>query len=352
MRNTGNLRTRVVASVMLGVMSFVYGGASRRAFAASEGEAAKPAASTVTAAKDDKAEAKLRYASGEAKFRAADYSGALADFKVADGIKATPHAARYIGLCEEALGHPAAAIAAFERFLADVPPKLADQAPDISKRVTALKALPATLRVESTPAGARVFVDGAEQPTATPLDLSIPPGKHALRLTSTGFDAVTQDVSLEPGANEPKIITLVASAAPAVATPAVPKPAEKAGTAHVEPSPVAPERPATSLVPALVTGGIAVAALGVGTVYGLMALQDEKDFKANPSAQKADDGDNHALVADMGLGVALTLGVTSLVLLFSKEAPLSPDASKTASSITAVPMLTHNGGGASALLRF
>ena len=73
------------------------------------------------------------------------------------------------------------------------------------------------------------------------------------------------------------------------------------------------------MVPAFVTGGLAVAAAGVGTVFGIIALSNKSDFDKNPTTQTADDGDTHALIADMAFGVALTFGVTSAVLFLTKD---------------------------------
>ncbi len=91
--------------------------------------------------------------------------------------------------------------------------------------------------------------------------------------------------------------------APAPATPIVPS---------------APPEP-RSKVPAIVTGALAVAAAGVGTVFGIIALGDKSDFDKNPTTSTADSGDTHALIADMAFGVALTFGVTSAVLFLTKD---------------------------------
>jgi hypothetical protein len=119
-----------------------------------------------------------------------------------------------------------------------------------------------------------------------------------------------------------------------------------------------------SKLPAYITGGLAVAAVGVGTVFGVMALSDKSDFDKNPTSSKADDGENHALIADMAFGVAVTLGVTSAVLfLSSDDSPAAPPATgqvdgarvaaaKPSLSITPTPIVTMHGAGAGALVRF
>ena len=80
-------------------------------------------------------------------------------------------------------------------------------------------------------------------------------------------------------------------------------------------------------MPAYVTGGLAIVAAGVGTVFGIMALSDKSDFDKNPTTQTADNGDTHALIADMSFGVALTFGVTSAVLFLTRDEAVTPAAS-------------------------
>jgi hypothetical protein len=103
-------------------------------------------------------------------------------------------------------------------------------------------------------------------------------------------------------------------------------------------------------------------ALGVGTVFGVMALGDKSDFDKNPTSSTADDGENHALIADMAFGVAVTLGVTSAVLFLSRDSAPDQNASngskvnkaKAANKPTIVPtpIINPHGGGAGALVRF
>jgi hypothetical protein len=81
------------------------------------------------------------------------------------------------------------------------------------------------------------------------------------------------------------------------------------------------------MVPAFVTLGIAAAGAAVGTVFGLQALSAKSDFEDNPTTDAADDTERNALIADMAFGVAITLGVTGIVLLTSSdEVPAEPAA--------------------------
>jgi hypothetical protein len=92
-----------------------------------------------------------------------------------------------------------------------------------------------------------------------------------------------------------------------------------------------------------------------------MALQDKSDFDKAPTSSKADDGENHALIADMAFGVAVTLGVTSAVLFFSggssggsANAAAPPTVAKKApaKNFSVAPIVTPHGGGAGAMVRF
>jgi hypothetical protein len=115
------------------------------------------------------------------------------------------------------------------------------------------------------------------------------------------------------------------------------------------------------MVPAYVTGGLAIVSAGIGTVFGILALNDKSDFDKNPTSSTADNGDQHALICDMAFGVALTFGVTSAVLFLTKDEPppaaASTPAPKTAKdknrvTVTPTPIVSAHSGGAGLLVRF
>ncbi len=334
--------------------------------AAPKATAAKPAtpatgaaAGTAAAPKPaDLAEARKRYKAGEAKFKANDFAGALTEFQAADAIKPTPQAARYIGLCEDKLGKYPEAVAAYDRFLSDVPPKMTAEADETRKRGAEIKAMPGKVHLDAS-VPASVTVDADTKKTLTPGDLDLPPGKHTLHFAAEGKLAQDRDVDVTYASTQDVRVEMENAPAP------LPPPAPVAAVPP-PPPPAAPPPPPPeprSMVPAYVTGGLAVVAAGVGTVFGVMALSDKSDFDKNPTASKADDGENHALIADMSFGVAITLGVTSAVLFLTKdEAPASPTArevpktrtaaKRPAVTITPSPIVTPHGGGAGALFRF
>jgi len=121
----------IVAGVVAAVVSLAHAPYAR-AQEPSPAKAGQPTSPSPT--KADLAAAKKHYGDGEKKYKAGDYAGALADFKAANEVKSTPQAERYIGLCEDALGHFSAAFEWYEKFLAHVPDKMTAQGEEVRKR--------------------------------------------------------------------------------------------------------------------------------------------------------------------------------------------------------------------------
>ena len=332
-----------------------------------------PAAGTQPAAKPaapaKPADPKALMATGEKKFKAADYAGALADFEAANTAKASPEADRFIGLSHDNLGHFAEAVVAYERFLANVPAKMKEQGDETKKRVEAIKALPGKVHVETTPPGALLTVDAAANTTpsptgpTTPTDLDLAPGHHTLKIVADGYKPVDKEIDVAFGSKQDVRVELAKSEPP----PPPPPPAVADASQPAPTPPPAPPPEPRSKVPAYVTGAVAIVAAGVGTGFGIKALSQSSDFKDSPTTKKADDGENNALVADMMFGIAITFGVTSAVLFLSGDAPQTAkaDPAKNAPrpavayvkkapkvTITPTPYITPSGGGAGALVRF
>lgn len=66
---------------------------------------------------------------------------------------------------------------------------------------------PGTVKVQSTPPGADVAVDGAFVGNA-PAALKLPPGKHSVTLTSAGFKAWSRDLTVLAGSETSLVATL------------------------------------------------------------------------------------------------------------------------------------------------
>jgi len=109
------------------------------------------------------------------------------------------------------------------------------------------------------------------------------------------------------------------------------------------------------MIPAYVTLGVAGVATAVGTYFGVRALSAKSDYNDNPTTDKADKVENSALVADMAFGVAITLGVTGIVLLTSPEEPAATPTAKVVEpkpKLRVSPWATPKSGGLGALVTF
>jgi len=221
---------------------------------------------------------------------------------------------------------------------------------DAQTRLATLKAsLVGEITVSTLPATATLSVDGMAQPGPQPIQLKLAPGPHKLSFTAEGYDAKEIDLQVLAGTKLEQKIELQQHAM------ALPPPAAEA---VVGPPPLPPP-PAEnhSKVPAYVTLGIATGGAIVGTIFGVQALQSKSDFDKNPTTKSADDTERNALIADMAFGVAVTLGVTGIVLLTSSDdAPDAPKAAKLhlppKSTFRVLPYVGRESGGAAARLTF
>lgn len=293
--------------------------------------------------------ARKEYQEGEAKFKSGDYETALKKFRAAEAVKATPQAARYIGLSADKLERFPEAVGAYERFLADVPEKLKGEVDEIKKRVGIIKAMPGKLRVLAHPADAMVAIDGASSGQPAPRDFTLPPGKHLVKVSASGWKSAEKELDVKFASKQEEMIRLEKGEAVAEVKPD-PKPEPKPAASDVVAEKVEEKKEPRSMVPVYVTAGVTGAALITGTIFGIMALSDSSKFKDTPTAELADSGENKALVADLCFGLALTFGITTAVLFLSKEDD-SSDKPKTAKFIP-MPYITPHGGGAAASLRF
>jgi hypothetical protein len=358
----------MAAGILAGALALSRAGSA----AAAPPDAAKP--DTTAAPKPDLNAAKKLYSDGEKKFKAEDYAGAVADFRAANEIKPTPQAERYLGLCEDKLGHYEEATSWYDKFLVHVPDKMGAQGDELRRRETEIRAMPGKIHIESNPPGAVVTIDGAEQTTHAPLDVDLNPGPHALHFNEDGRLPTDKQLDVTFASAQTVTVDLEAPPPPPEPPPPPPPPpvAETPPPAALPPPPA--PAPPRSKVPAYITGGLAIVAAGVGTAFGVMALNDKSDFDKNPTSGTADDGDTHALIADMAFGVALTFGVTSAVLLFTKDEPpavmpSTAGGTGTASprtadavperaprhndvTVTPTPWVGPHGGGAGVMLRF
>ncbi|MEI9936408.1 MAG: PEGA domain-containing protein [Pseudomonadota bacterium] len=319
--------------------------------AASPGSTAAPAVKAPPAPdKKTKDAARKAYGEGEKAYAAGDFSAAFVGYSKANELIPSAHAAYWASKSLDQGGKTDEAIKGYEALLADPgSSKIGeDKLADAHARLATLKAgLVGQVTVSTAAPGAVLLVDGAPQPGPLPAVLQLSPGPHKLTLTAEGYDAKEVDLQVQAGTQVQQSIEMMPHAAPPPPPPPV---------AEVAAAPPPPPAEKHSKVPAYVTLGIAAGGAIVGTVFGIKALSAKSDFDSNPTTQHADDTERNALIADMAFGVALTLGVTGIVLLTSDDADAPAKAAKLhlppKGTFRVLPYVGRESGGAAARLTF
>lgn len=323
---------------------------------AAEGEAAETTEAPAAPAPptdEEREAARLSFEAGTAAFGEGDYATAEAEFRKAYEAIPSPHAEYWIAVSLDKAdpeAKDAKKIAtAYETFLSNPGAGHvgAEKVAESKARLDELrKGLPATVTIVSVPEGAAVTINGEAKEGVTPLTVELPAGTYKVGLTLEGHDDTEIDVVAEGGLALEQQVTLNETPAPVVAAAPVAAPA--AATEPVE----------KNYVPAYVTLGIGGAGLITGTIFGIMALNSKSKFNDDPTNENADAAERNALIADMSFGVALTLGITGIVLLTAdeEEAPAAETASllrkPQSGDLVVAPYASRTGGGAAARLTF
>ena len=307
---------------------------------------------TVVPDEQTRKRARDAYAAGEAAFGEANYDEAYASFKLADELIPSPHAQLWMAKTLDAKSASApdlATLEAYEAFLGS-PQATAVGEEKLAEAKTRADTLKATLygqlKLTVEPANAIITIDGKRQVGPSPLELSLPAGKHIVTVEAEGYKSQEVQLELSSGEAIAQGVALVAEAPPPPPPPPVlaPQPA-------ATPAPVAVEE--RSMVPAYVTLGIAAVGAGVGTVFGIKALGAKSDFDDKPTTDAANDVERNALIADMAFGVAVTLGITGIVLLAAPdEDGIGDTAQASHGDLRVAPYVSPDGGGAAARWTF
>lgn len=109
---------------------------------------------------DDVEKARELFTRGLDAYQAGDLEGARTFFRDAEAAHHAPAIVYNIGLVEEKLEHPQAAVDAYERYVAEAG-DAGELATPATSAIVQIKARSTRLRVQTKPPGARVFLDGA-----------------------------------------------------------------------------------------------------------------------------------------------------------------------------------------------
>jgi hypothetical protein len=282
----------------------------------------------------DKARARELYALGQQMFRQGDYGGAQRSFEQAYQAVPNPIVLLSIAECQVRTENYADGLVTLTRYLQERPD--APDRPQVEEQIQKLKAKPGVVSVESTPAGATIWVDGQSTSQVTPADVELAAGDHVIAVELPGHSSAEQGVTVLVGSRQRISLAPIPQATPEPALAPVPE--------------VKIQANATSygMLPVWISTGVAGAGIVTGTILGSLALVEKGKFDSHPTEGKADKGERLALFADVGFGIAAAAGITAIVLYVTRD----KDEDRTKQSWTIKPNLAKSNLGLTGRLQF
>ncbi len=280
---------------------------------------------------------------------------ACAKFAESQRVEASAGTLLNLALCYEKQGKVASAWA---EFLAAARLAASQNRPELRKeaksKAAALQPKLSYLRIVLTdkPAGTEIKLDEvALKATALGSKIPVDPGERIVTISAPGYHSVTLKTTI--GAERDSQTLSVPKLQPesedvAPAAPAAPPPPVPPKDSTPEP---APERSAP--VAAYVVGGVGVVALGVGTVFALMARSTYNDADSEcPShvgcsesvIEKRDTAETHANIANVGVGVGIVGIAAGVVLYFTHDSGTERQAKRRA-PLSVAPYATGTRAG-------
>jgi tetratricopeptide (TPR) repeat protein len=323
---------------------------AKKAAVEKKDDAAAPAATG--ASKDPKDLAKDAYKKGKELYDKGDYQASLDSFMAAYNYVPNPFVYISIAQCYDKLGKCQEARDYYLKYAKEKPD--AGNIPDIKEKVAELEARKGKVKITSDPEGATITLDGETTELATPADIELGGGDHALALNKDGYIMETQAFTVPIcGEVEIDVVLKNAGAVEVEGTEDIDKAIEDVSQQGKK------EKFKVRFGPAhYVAFSLAGAAAITAAVTGGLALQKSNEFKDKKKEwkdtpthdiyKKLDDirsqGRPLAIVCDVTIGVAAVAAVTGIALLF-----IGPKESKQA---IVSPIITPTGGGAAVNVNF
>jgi hypothetical protein len=275
------------------------------------------------------------YEVGARLFEAKRYEAAESAWLRAHSLGRDPTLLVGVADTRQRRGDEPGAVAMLEQYLAERP-----DAPDrvsIEARIATLLQSPAVLVVRSREPGHAILLDGAPVKKKTPAKLEVEPGTHTIVVVGEGKHVGEKTVQV--GYGEVAELDFTPDAKSEVIV-------EQSEEAKLE-AQLAIEKEDTTIRRAVIsTGSIAAAALVTGTVLGFLALQQDQNYRDNPTQATADKGERLALFADVSFGLAALSAITSFTLFMTHKNKRKRERE------TARLRIETRGAGAAAILQF
>jgi hypothetical protein len=275
----------------------------------------KDKAAEVEAETPEQKEAREHYSKGKALYDEGEFEAALFEFSAAYEIKPHPTVLKSIAECEVQMGDIGGAIDTLQEYV-DSPEATDKEA--VEARINELKNLPVKVAISSQPEGAKISVAGTEIAEVTPATIELAAGEYVVTLSVDGSPPVSKSVVVKTGQKNELSVDFAAEtgAVKPAAEDAIVDPFAEEETAAAPEVPMLEEEDENKL-PNAFWASVAVAGVGLvsGTVFGTMALADEKDYEDNPTQSKKDAGERDAIIADVSFGVAGAAAIVGTVIL-------------------------------------
>jgi len=234
-------------------------------------------------------------------------------------------------------GDEPGSVAMLEQYLVQRP-----DAPDrvsIEARIATLLESPAVLIVRSEEPGHAILLDGLPVDKKTPAELEVEPGTHTVIVVGEGKQVGEKTIQVGYGEVEELDFTPDTKSDVMI---------EQSEEAQLQ-AQLALEKQDTTIRRAVIsTGSIAAAALVTGTILGFLALQEEQDYRDDPTRETADKGERLALFADISFGLAALSAITSFTLFMTHKNKRKRDRERE----TARLRIDMRGAGAAATVQF
>jgi hypothetical protein len=269
--------------------------------------------------------ARAAFLRGTELAKAGHWSDALEAFEQSSELKPHPVTTYNIAYCERELGRQLRAWTSFSRALEAHAAPDGDQLPadllysaEVYRSELESKLARISIRI---PGGATLAVDGeplTKSGDNDSFDLLLEPGMHTFRVSTTAERATELRRELVSGHNQMLVLELAPETPAPVAVPV-----SRARQAHS----ATPRAPARDYTWPIVAYGVGAVGLGVGAVFGLRALDQERELeKICPDRRcparyedQLDAANRDALLSTAGFGVAVAGAALGTYLLLTLE---------------------------------
>jgi hypothetical protein len=226
---------------------------------------------------DARAAARLHFQSGVDAVSRGDLARAVTDFDAAYALSPEPVVLYNLGLTHSALGHPVEAVKALELYLGSHPPPAPGERTDEARALlrTNQRRI-GTLALEVEPAAAAIEVDGV-QVELTAGKVLLATGPHAVVARVPGRVPGVLNVTVAP--EKETRARLVLPGTPSGSAPRRQGGSDASRRKRAMPPPSQRRAPTVPL-PAVLSGGLGLAALGAGAAFAITAHDLERTAEA------------------------------------------------------------------------